>query len=127
MGRPEGGGVVKPDTGNTARPVVVTLRLYRALARPFPHEFRNVYGDNLLQTAEDAAEPVLRHDGLAGLIRLLLDKGGHCRRDAATAILSASAGILSRHRPSHTGKSFAFGGAELASAINKPSALPPAS
>jgi putative ABC transport system permease protein len=55
------------------RPVAITLRIYRALARAFPHEFKNVYGDELLQVAEDAIEPVWRRHGIAGLVRLLLD------------------------------------------------------
>ncbi len=53
--------------------VAITLRLYRALANAFPHEFKNVYGEELLQTTEDAIESIWRHHGLAGLVRLLLD------------------------------------------------------
>jgi predicted permease len=60
-----------PGEGN--RPLAVTLRIYRALARAFPQEFKNVYGDELLQVAEDAIEPVWRRHGVAGLVRLLLD------------------------------------------------------
>jgi putative ABC transport system permease protein len=56
-----------------SRPVTISLRLYRALARAFPHEFQNVYGDELLQTAEDAIEDIWRRHGIAGLLRLLLD------------------------------------------------------
>jgi len=55
------------------RPVAITLRIYRALASAFPQEFSNVYGDELLQVAEDAVEPIWRRHGVAGLIRLLLD------------------------------------------------------
>ena len=55
------------------RPVAISLRLYRALARAFPHEFKNVYGDELLQVTEDAIEPVWRRYGVPGLLRLLLD------------------------------------------------------
>jgi predicted permease len=55
------------------RPVTVTLRLYRALARAFPHEFQNVYGDELLHTAEDSIEEIWRLHGLFGLFRVLLD------------------------------------------------------
>ncbi len=51
----------------------MTLRIYRALARGFPLEFRNCYEDELLQTAEDAVESVWRRHGLMGLFRLLLD------------------------------------------------------
>lgn len=64
---------MNPTAGTSNRPVALTLRIYRALSRAFPHEFRNVYGDELLQVAEDAAEPVWRHHGVAGLLRLLLD------------------------------------------------------
>lgn len=59
--------------GATNRPVAITLRIYRALASAFPHEFNNVYGDELLQVAEDAVEPIWRRHGVAGLARLLLD------------------------------------------------------
>ena len=55
------------------RPVAITLRLYRALANAFPHEFKNIYGDELLQTTEDAIESIWRHHGAIGLFRLLLD------------------------------------------------------
>ena len=55
------------------RPVALSLRLYRALARAFPDEFRNAYGDELVRVAEDAIEPIWRHHGMLGLARLLLD------------------------------------------------------
>ena len=55
------------------KPVAVTLRIYRMLAKAFPSEFRNVYGDDLLQLAEDAVEPIWRRHGFTGLLRLLLD------------------------------------------------------
>jgi predicted permease len=55
------------------RPVAITLRIYRAFARAFPHEFKNVYGDELLQVAEDSVEPIWRRHGAAGLVRLLAD------------------------------------------------------
>jgi len=57
----------------SARPVAMGLRLYRALAHAFPYEFRNVYGDELLQMTEDAIEPVWRRHGVLGMLRLLLD------------------------------------------------------
>src|SRR6266481_3541775 len=41
--------------------------------QPFPHEFKNVYGDELLQVTEDAIEPIWRQHGVLGLMRLLLD------------------------------------------------------
>ena len=58
---------------SSSRPVAISLRLYRALARAFPHEFKNVYGDELLQVTEDAIEPIWRRYGVPGLVRLLLD------------------------------------------------------
>ncbi|HWB97833.1 MAG TPA: ABC transporter permease [Bryobacteraceae bacterium] len=64
---------MKQAAGGPSRAVAVTLRVYRALARAFPQEFRNIYGDELLQMAEDAAEPTWRSHGAAGLARLLLD------------------------------------------------------
>jgi predicted permease len=55
------------------RPVAWSLRLFRALASAYPHEFRNIYGDEMVQMAEDAADPVWRRHGLRGLLRLLAD------------------------------------------------------
>jgi len=55
------------------RPVEIGLRLYRALARAFPQEFRIAYGDELVQAGEDAIEPVWRRHGVRGLVRLLAD------------------------------------------------------
>jgi len=55
------------------RPVAITLRIYGALAAAFPHEFKNVYGDELLQAADDAIEPIWSRHGIAGLVRLLAD------------------------------------------------------
>ena len=55
------------------RSVALSLRLYRALARAFPDEFNNAYGDELVRVAEDAIEPIWRHHGVLGLARLLLD------------------------------------------------------
>ena len=54
-------------------PVAAGLRLYRGMASAFPDEFQNVYGEELLQTGEDAIEPVWRRHGLPGLGRLLLN------------------------------------------------------
>jgi predicted permease len=54
-------------------PAAFGLRLYRALARAFPHEFQNVYGEDLLQMGEDAIEPIWRREGFLGLARLLAD------------------------------------------------------
>jgi macrolide transport system ATP-binding/permease protein len=55
------------------RPVAIGLRLYRALARAFPSEFKNAYGDDLAQMTEDAIEPVWQRYGALGLVRLLAD------------------------------------------------------
>jgi predicted permease len=60
-------------THSSSRPVAISLRLYRALARAFPYEFQNAYGDELLQVTEDAIEPIWRRHGVLGLLRLLLD------------------------------------------------------
>ena len=62
----------RTDRGSN-RPVAITLRIYRALARAFPHEFQNVYGDELLHTAEEATEGTWQRYGITGLIRLLAD------------------------------------------------------
>ncbi len=47
-----------------SRQVSVALRFYRALARAFPQEFQNVYGDEMVHAAEDAIEPIWRHHGM---------------------------------------------------------------
>lgn len=57
----------------SSRTVAATLRIYRILAAAFPQEFRNVYGDELLQVAEDSAEHIWRRHGIPGLIRLVAD------------------------------------------------------
>ena len=54
-------------------PVRIGLRLYRVLAAAFPCEFRNAYGDELVQVTEDAIEEIWRRHGMPGLARLLLD------------------------------------------------------
>ena len=60
-------------TGPQNRPVAISLRLYRALAGAFPYEFKNAYGEELLQVTEDAIERIWRHHGVFGLVRLLVD------------------------------------------------------
>jgi len=55
------------------RPVSISLRLYKALARAFPYEFKNAYGDELVQLTEDAIEPIWRRHGVPGLVWLLVD------------------------------------------------------
>ncbi len=54
-------------------PTALTLRLYRALARAFPYEFRNAYENELLQVTEEAVKPIWRRHGVLGLARLLAD------------------------------------------------------
>jgi len=61
------------QTASSSRKVAITLRIYRALAGAFPYEFKNVYGDELLQAVEDGIESIWRRHGVAGLLRLLLD------------------------------------------------------
>jgi macrolide transport system ATP-binding/permease protein len=56
-----------------SRPAAFSLGVYRRLARAFPDEFRNAYGEELVQVTEDSIEDVWRHHGLAGLARLMLD------------------------------------------------------
>src|SRR5271170_5101714 len=51
----------------------LALRIYRWLAAAFPHEFKLVYGKDLLQLGEDVVEEVARQHGVAGLIRLVVD------------------------------------------------------
>src|SRR5215469_10382510 len=58
---------------SSAKPIAVTLRWYRALAKAFPQEFKNVYGRELLETAEDSVEFIWQEHGIVGLARLLLD------------------------------------------------------
>lgn len=53
--------------------VKVSLLLYRALARAFPHEFQVLYGEELERAGEDAAPEIWRRHGIWGLLRLLAD------------------------------------------------------
>ncbi len=62
-----------PRAESPGRPVAMSLRLYRKLANVFPQEFKNAYGEELVQVTEDAIDFIWRRDGLLGLIRLLLD------------------------------------------------------
>jgi len=54
-------------------PLELCLRLYRALARSFPHEFQMLYGEDLERLGEDAAPEIWRRHGARGLVRLLAD------------------------------------------------------
>src|SRR5579862_4076976 len=67
--RQEGGSM----TERSKRPVAIGLRVYRTLANAFPYEFKNAYGDELVQVTEDAIDEIWRRQGLLGLLRLLLD------------------------------------------------------
>src|SRR5262249_53131083 len=51
----------------------VTLKIYRRLARAFPHEFKMAYGRDVMQLGEDVVEETARRHGTAGLARLLAD------------------------------------------------------
>src|SRR5215831_18652786 len=51
----------------------LALRLYRWLARAFPHEFKLAYGTEVAQLGEDLLKEIARRHGVAGLIRLIAD------------------------------------------------------
>jgi macrolide transport system ATP-binding/permease protein len=48
-------------------------RIYRRLARAFPHEFKLAYGTEVTQLGEDVVEEIAKRQGVAGLIRLIAD------------------------------------------------------
>jgi putative ABC transport system permease protein len=48
-------------------------RIYRRLARAFPHEFKLAYGPEVTQLGEDVVKDIARRHGVAGLIRLIVD------------------------------------------------------
>jgi macrolide transport system ATP-binding/permease protein len=50
-----------------------TLRIYRRLARAFPHEFKLAYGDEVTQLGEDVVQEIAKRYGATGLIRLIAD------------------------------------------------------
>ncbi len=52
-------------------------RIYRRLARAFPHEFRMICGDGLERLGEDVAPLVWREQGVVGLMRLFADLALH--------------------------------------------------
>jgi len=58
---------------SSSKPVAITLRCYHTLAKAFPQEFKNVYGRELVETAEDSVEFIWREHGALGLARLVLD------------------------------------------------------
>lgn len=47
--------------------------VYRRLAQAFPHEFKLAYGDEMLQTGDDAIDEIAKRHGIFGLLRLTLD------------------------------------------------------
>jgi predicted permease len=49
------------------------LRIYRRLARAFPHEFKLAYGPEVTQLGEDVVEEIAKRQGVLGLIRLIAD------------------------------------------------------
>jgi predicted permease len=63
----------QPAAPAPARPVELGLGAYRAIANTLPEEFKNDYGDELMETAEETIEPVWRQHGLLGLARMLFD------------------------------------------------------
>jgi predicted permease len=70
------------------------LRIYRRLAEAFPHEFKLIYGTDVIQLGEDVVEEIAREHGIAGLFRLIADIAvrvpieylSEMRRDMAYAI-----------------------------------------
>ncbi|HXA83943.1 MAG TPA: ABC transporter permease [Candidatus Dormibacteraeota bacterium] len=48
-------------------------RIYRWLARAFPHEFKLAYGADVLQLGEDAMRDIAKRHGAAGLVRMIAD------------------------------------------------------
>ncbi len=73
----DGGAEARPGTGSGdgsgtgGGTPALGLRMYRGLANAFPHEFKNVYGDELLPVTEEAIEPIWRRQGVLGLAWLL--------------------------------------------------------
>ncbi|HEV2689242.1 MAG TPA: ABC transporter permease [Bryobacteraceae bacterium] len=49
------------------------MRLYRALARAFPHEFQVLYGADVIQLGEDMVQDIAKQNGFSGLFRLVGD------------------------------------------------------
>jgi len=72
----------------------LALRIYHRLAHAFPHEFKLVYGIEVMQLGEDAMEEISKRHGVMGLIRLIADIAvrvpieylGEMRRDMAYAV-----------------------------------------
>src|SRR5882724_7961880 len=49
------------------------LTIYRRLARAFPHEFKLIYGAEVMQIGEDVMEEIAKRHGAVGLFRLIAD------------------------------------------------------
>jgi predicted permease len=49
------------------------LRIYRRLALAFPHEFKLVYGADMIQLGEDSVEGISKRHGAIGLVQLIAD------------------------------------------------------
>ena len=49
------------------------IRIYRWLARAFPHEFKLAYGTEVMQLGEDVVADIAKRHGAAGLIPLIVD------------------------------------------------------
>jgi MacB-like periplasmic core domain len=72
----------------------LALRIYQRLAHAFPHEFKLVYGTEVMQLGEDAMEEISKRHGVTGLIRLIADIAvrvpieylSEMRRDMAYAV-----------------------------------------
>jgi macrolide transport system ATP-binding/permease protein len=58
---------------NPPPPATLMLRWYRTIAAAYPHEFRNVFGEEMDRAGEDVIEMLWRHHGWIGLARLLFD------------------------------------------------------
>lgn len=51
----------------------LAMRIYRRLAQAFPHEFKLVYGTEVIQLGEDVVAETARRHGTAGLLPLIAD------------------------------------------------------
>src|ERR1022692_4869623 len=51
----------------------LALRIYLRMAQAFPHEFKLLYGTDVMQLGEDVVEEIAKQRGVAGLIRLIAD------------------------------------------------------
>jgi predicted permease len=51
----------------------IALRIYSRLAEAFPHEFKMVYGREVMRLGEDVVEEIAKEHGVLGLIRLIAD------------------------------------------------------